>query len=184
MGFLNLPSVMGMDPKIAAALVKLVAKREVYDLGSGDGKRSRAALLLGAARVVAVDKDDVVRRATLLPGISRVQSTFAALVRKDPKIDVALVSWPWVHDHSLLRLLERAKTVLYLGKNTDGVRCGSPQRTIQKALFSHLCAREVFDYVPTQIESLLAYGDLVGPRALLPEEKAALSEDPIPYTEG
>lgn len=176
-----MPSV---TPAQRDAFARAVEDRFVLDLGSGaNPKLSVLAMELGAASVVAVDKEPL---AVALPyGVTYRQESFANFNRNVSRIDLALVSWPWVTDRSLLYLIEKSDMVLYLGKNTDLVRCGSPKTRIHRDLWRLLSRRPAIAHVPAPGEVLIVYGErtLERPRPLLGEEYAALSETPITYTE-
>jgi len=91
-------------------------------------------------------------------------------------IDVAFASWPQNDEDTvreLLPLLERAATIVYLGKNTDGVMCGTSR------LFHHLAGRVLLGYVPDRQNVLAIYGAPLGRQRagaeLRQEERAGLS---------
>jgi hypothetical protein len=155
------------------ALREAVAGRVVHDLGAGDLKLSSKVLQLGAAHVVAVDKEDCPRRVP--HGITYRKCLFKDFL--DP-IDVALLSWPPNHgSYDLAKLVLRANRVVYIGKNTDGSVCGMPE------LFFSLIRRGILAYYPDRKNTLIVYGEhLPSPREPRGEEAAALSivrGDPI-----
>ncbi len=142
-----------------------VTGRHVADLGSGNLILANELISLGAKRVWAVDKLQLPRHH--MPRLELVPGYFENY--HDP-IDVAFVSWPinWF-DQGLLDCITRAKTVLYLGKNTDGCACGFP------AIFKHMCDRELLHYVPDRKNTLIVCGDLLSePRVPTAEEYAGI----------
>lgn len=134
-----------------------IAGRVVHDLGAGDCVLAITLLSSGAAAVEAVDKESLWSGIHLPPGGCYHQSAF---VNYSPEaIDVAFVAWPENTRSvttALLPLLQRAKTIVYLGKNTGGVMCGTP------ALFEHFAGRELLAYEPNRLNVLCVYGDPLG----------------------
>ena len=165
-----------LTPPMLVALRPLVAGRIVHDLGAGDLGLARALRGLGASRVVAIDKaygspESPLARDALggTAGIELVRAYFRDF--SDP-VDVAFVSWPVNWPTGLAGILERSRVVLYLGKNTDGSACGTPE------VFARLASREVLAHVPHRRNTLVAYGPVRTARPLLGEELAALSFAP------
>jgi hypothetical protein len=150
------------------AIGRFVRDQVVHDLGCGDQVLSRALVRLGAARVMAVDASPP----TELPGaeITTVRATFQEYLDGSPQIDVAFVSWPLnFPEPALLCLVARARTVIYLGKCTDGVFCGWP------GLFRHFLGRKLLAHVPHPVNTLCVYGEpLVKPREGELEERAGI----------
>lgn len=147
------------------ALREAVAGRLVHDLGAGDLKLSSKVLQLGAAHVVAVDKEDCPRRVP--HGITYRKCLFKDF--QDP-IDVAFLAWPDNHNTGVTPLVMRARRVVYLGKNTDGTMCGTGD------LFIALLRRALLAYVPHRANTLIVCGDfLPAPREPTGEEAAGLS---------
>ncbi len=135
----------------------------IHDLGAHLCEHSLKLLELGAASVVAVDKEAmpfVDRR------VSRVRTLFADY---DGEIDVAFLAWPVNHyDRGLLRLAGAAKKVIYVGKNTDSSMAASP------SFFHAMASRRVLDYVPEKPNALIVRGDpLAAPRKKLRGEEIA-----------
>lgn len=157
-----------------------VKRKKVHDLGAGDLTLSKELLDLGADSVVAIEKARPVHIPTTRSQLE-VKYVYFHQVPEDTPIDTAFVSWPcnWP-DEGLLRLVKRARTALYLGKNTEGTSCGGP------ALFGHLLTREVLAYVPRRQNTLIVYGrTLDAPRtSRFHEELSALdSEKMHPFKE-
>lgn len=140
----------------------------MVDLGAGSCELSEHLVRLGAAKVVAVDKQ-LPGRAQQSPLIHYVQGYFEALSDLAP--DVAFVSWPVNQQQSgLFRILRNAKTVIYLGKNTDGSSCGHPD------MFEDMLRRELKVYLPERQNSLIIAGkSILRPRKPVGEERAGIS---------
>ena len=150
-------------------------KLTVHDLGCGDFALSKTLLRLGAHRVIGVDNDEEqASRGRLLSKKIRFElSSFDFY--KDP-IAFAFVSWPTNHRSGIKKLIERSPIVAYLGKNTDGMACGTP------SLFEHLTTREVLAYSPDPRNSLIVYGARLVERPVLGEEMGGLTDRKIiPY---
>lgn len=147
-----------------------VADRIVHDLGAGSGALSLILLELGAAHVVAVDKE------ISLPHHNKITTVecYFDEYRSDDPIDTVLVSWP--HNSSspgLSFLVGLAKQVIYLGKNTDGSSCGT------RELMVGLLSRPVLAHAPERQNTLTVYGESQGryvDRQVTGEEYAALYE--------
>lgn len=130
------------------ALRPFVAGRRVADLGAGQLNLSLALVAMGAAEVLAIDKREM--PAVQSPRLVLLRSQFGD-VRLE--LDVAFLSWPPNYTTpGLLQLLSGAKTIVYLGKNSDGSACGTP------ALFSFFLRREVVCYVPERPNTMIVYG--------------------------
>lgn len=166
-----------MDREIALGYGKLiaghvkalrphVAGRVVHDLGAGDMEKARLLLHLGAEKVHAVEKDSYPFSLPLR--IDRHEMYFKDY--RPAEIDVAFLSWPSNHLlEGLLPLLVKAKTIIYLGKNTDGTSCGFP------ALFVYLTTRRLLVHKPHPRNTLIIVGErLRKPRAPEHEELAGI----------
>lgn len=149
-------------------VAKAVKGRTVHDLGAGDLQLSGELVDLGAAKVIAIDKD----APHYWKGDSRIEvrKTYFHAVQDDP-IEVAFVSWPSNYvDWDLIRLVRRSQRVIYLGNNMDGTSCGSVP------LFEHLLTRELVEHVPDRPNTLLVYGaPQEAERDRVGEELAALT---------
>lgn len=136
------------------ALKPFLHGRAVTDLGCGDGGWAKYILEEGATRVVAVDKDDFIRKPHWWRGrpVQLVRQHFADFKNA---VDVAFVSWP-VNSYNaaigLIGIIDRADTVIYLGSNVEGNNCGSPQ------FFENLLHRELLAYEPDRRSTLIVYG--------------------------
>lgn len=147
--------------------------KEVYDLGAGAYMPlCRKLLDTGARRVVAVDKHF---SAKPIKGVKARCCIFLQLaedlVEDGEEIDVAFISWPMnsSYDAGLVEVCERAKVVVYLGTNTGGSACGTPQ------LFKHLLGRRLLAAVPHRLNTMLICGErLEQPRDPTPEEAAGI----------
>ena len=123
----------------------------VHDLGAGGLELAHLLCAYNARKVIAIDKE--IFCLPVDPCVEVVRSYFADY--REP-IDVALISWPTnYHEQGLLDLLERARIVIYIGKNTDGSWCGTP------SLFWTLLSRRLLAYVPHRRNVLAVYGSEV-----------------------
>lgn len=142
--------------------------RVVTDFGAGDLALAREFLQLGAKSVVAVDKEP---RGKSTKRIAVVRQYFYQFTKP---IDVLVLSWPINHPCTgLIKAVGRADTVVYLGCNTDGNACGTPE------LFANLLVREVVAHVPSRRNTLIIYGPGREIRIPLYEEIAAIDQSAI-----
>lgn len=169
-----------------------VAGKIVHDLGAGFCQLSFDLIELGAAGVVAIDKEAMPRFPDE-PRLTQARVMFGQITGAEEtapwelaeverakelsrSIEVAFVSWPRSTPAAgLIELLRRAPVVAYLGKNTDGSACGWP------SLFSReLVWREILAHSPERPNTLIVYGRrLREQREPLAEEVAAIvSWDP------
>ena len=156
-----------LTPTQAEVLSKHVRGQIVYDLGAGDLSLSKRILELGASHVRAIDKEARSRK-KLPPCLSYEQAYFHQW-RSGFPLDVAFCSWPTNHETNVLPLLMKAQVVIYLGKNTDGSACGTTD------LFEHFTTRELLDYSPHHLNSLIVLGKpLSAPRKPVGEELAGI----------
>lgn len=147
----------------------IVKGRVVTDIGAGNGHLSVALVGLGAAEVIAVDRDLV-----SLGTLPKVRPVIAHFCEYKEEIDVAFMSWPPQYGaQGLAEAAARAETVIYLGSNVDGSVCGPND------LWQVLRFREVLVYLPDRKNTLLVYGRKEGKRPLMPEEFAALNMERI-----
>ncbi len=160
-----------LSVKMLETIRPLVAGKTVVDLGAGSCDKAVILKGLGAA-VIAIDKSFM----RPIEGIEQHCGYFVEFADLDDRtlpeeIDVAFVSWPQNYRlNGLVRILERAGTVIYLGSNTDGNACG------HRDLFLHMLTRKLEAYVPDRKNSLVVVGEALG-RMRKPtfEEKAGLS---------
>jgi len=132
-------------------LTQYTKGKVVHDLGAGELELARVMRKHGARKVVAIDKEYI--PSSTDPHIEIVRVLFRDYADVVGPIDVALLSWPQNNPNSgLLLLIERAHTVIYLGKNTDGSMCGWP------GLYWSFMARELLAYVPDRKNVLAVYG--------------------------
>jgi len=149
------------------ALAPFVHGKTVHDIGAGDLTLAGYLLTLGASHIIAIDKNPWKSKAT--KNITVIETYFERYT--DP-LDVAFVSWPINHfDQGLLDLIGAARTVIYLGKNSDGQACGFP------LLFDHLSKRENPVYIAERPNTLAIYGPNFVERPPNGEERASLSID-------
>jgi hypothetical protein len=158
------------------ALQPYVQGLHVHDLGAGTHPHYMALelLALGATGVTAIDPKE-----SLPPEDPRIQVVCASLldlVGLAP--DVGFVSWPPRTAEGLLSILEATKTLVYLGKNTDGVSCGFPE------LFQLMTRRGLLAYVPDRQNCLIVLGGyLQGAREPTGEERAGMHSPSLSYEE-
>ena len=191
---MNYYSLARLNDAQKLALAPIVKGKTVYDLGAGALGMADAMVRLGAGHVVAVDKDYKDKFTNHLnncskwksgsPRISLQAETFEEFEQSNKKpIRTALLSWPWAStflgfsgDAALIRLLQNATHVIYIGKNFDGTHCGS------NTLFNDFIQRHVVAHVPNRWNSLIIYGKRTSePRELLPEERAVYSNEILWY---
>lgn len=159
-----------LNEKQAECVAGLVRDRDVTDLGAGDLELARQLLWLGALTVRAIDK----ALPQTAPSYRLITLDREPFVTNPHSPDIAFVSWPTNQNGTgIVRLLERASMVILLGKCTDGTMCGGAD------LWDHVADREVLAYLPDRPNTLIVYGKGRVTRPLLPDEKAARSEEPI-----
>lgn len=140
------------------AIAKHVRGRRVHDLGSGDCILADMLLQLGAAHVTAVDAQ-CPYPSLGSPIFTPVVTEFRHYKPTEP-IDVAFLSWPSQYeelggrDGGLTDIVELAKTVVYLGSNTDMNACGSER------LIEHFLRRDLLLQMPARQNTLLILGDI------------------------
>lgn len=172
-----MPTYGRLSPAQLETLAPYVRGRVVHDLGAGTCRLSGELVGLGAAHVVAIDVQ-ARPRGVLPAGVSFVQAGFHAV---SGTLDVAFVAWPiqdgfcgccgFSGSRCLVRALHGARTVVYLGRNGNGIGCGGP------ALFEHFAERDLLAHVPARHNDLLVLGtwhrgsEL---RSLTPEEERGL----------
>lgn len=167
-----------LTPEMEARIAPLVNNKTVWDLGAGDLSYAKRLLHLGAPHVVAVDK---AIQGTPPKDIQVIEAYFDEITTTllPEHIEIAFLSWPANrHMPGLQNLLDRSHIVIYLGSNTNGTACGTPN------LIRTLASRSLLDELPHPRNSLLIYGPrLTQPRTLAGEEIAALSGQLITFEE-
>lgn len=155
-----------LTPKQALVVKKEVKGKVVHDLGAGDLFYAKRLLDWGASSVVAVEKDRTPRINE--PNIRLLNCSFLEARAEHPKI--VWLSWPQnAFLPGLLELLEKASTIIYLGKNTGGTQCGWAR------LYQYLATREVKAYLPDRQNVLIVYGQRCRkPRSLYGEERSGI----------
>ncbi len=149
------------------AVSRIVTGKVVWDLGAGDGALGALLRLVGAERVIAIEKSPVCDYFTHCPSVELRQLRFDEV--EDESMPLVFLSWPNNHETpGLARIVRNAETVIYLGKNTDGTSCGWPR------LFEELAQREVVCHVPQRANTLIVYGARRVERERLPEEQAGI----------
>ncbi len=147
-----------------------VAGKRVLDLGAGDLKRAHKLMALGAARVFAIDKAPMPAAGDLhlVTLQAAFESELALWAATGFKADVAHVAWPINHANDLRWFVCLAPCVIYIGNNTGGNACGTPE------LFNQFRYRPVMAYVPTRRNTLIIYGQSgMMPRQALHHEEIA-----------
>lgn len=175
----------GMEPLIK----KYVKDRKVFDLMGGEGFLSVRLQELGARESIVIDYK-LNTRFLKSEGLRYYKATMDALKFKDQDAevngargedDVAFCSWIPNHQvKGLLRVLSPFKTVIYLGKNTDGTACAWPD------FFRQMRRRRILNYHNDRKNTLIVYGadDGNGNRKQLHEEIAGIDYSIIrPFTE-
>jgi len=136
-----------LSTKQLKVLVQYTKDKIVHDIGAGSLELAELLCEHGARKVIAIDKEYMPPRTGCIETVRTLFSDYAG------PIDVALLSWPQNNPNSgLLTLVERARIVLYIGKNTDGTACGWP------GLYWSFMARELLAYVPDRKNVLAVYG--------------------------
>ena len=159
----------------AQLVERFVRGQVVYDFGASDLYMSCELLRLGASKVIAIDKEPV-RFRGIPKGIDFRQCVFRDVL--DDPIGIAFLSWPPNYDTGLMPILRRSRVIVYLGKNTDGTACGTPE------MFYYLLKRKV-EYVPDRKNDLICYTEyLKRPRKPLPEEEASMDVSKIHWSLG
>ena len=163
-----------LSPSQTDALKSIVAGRHVTDLGAGDGSLSLACLKMGAKGAMAVDPNRVSFAASH-PKLEWKSAYFGEMAENPGKLDVAIVAWPWegIAGNALRTIIQQADTVVYLGKNFGGTRCGGTH------LWDFLTSREVENVIPHVDNTLICYNTSKkrDKDALLLREEAAALDD-------
>lgn len=144
-----------LTEEMAALLKRVCAGKEIWDLGCGHGHLS--LFLAGKCdvrKVVAIDSNPLIDSILDHPLIETRGGVYFKDVEPPPEgIDIALVSWP---SNGLIRgivpLLKAANEVIYLGKNTDGLACGTP------SFWAHMLKRHHIVSVPHYRNAMSVYG--------------------------
>lgn len=172
------PTYGKLTPPMEALLAGVVRGKHVWDLGAGNGELTRRIVGWGASHVTAVEKDRDLTPKAHMGSLTWLPLYFEqARLQVPPEpggIDVAFVSWPQNTPlYGLVELLGMARTVVYVGSNTDGNACGWPE------LFMYFKTRKVLHQVPDRRNSMTVYGAVfpqgAPKRAETHEELAVLS---------
>jgi hypothetical protein len=166
-----------------AVVARTVAGFCVYDLGAGNLDMTRLMLTLRASSVVAIDKEEM--PPFHHPDVKCIRRRFDEFERFPADGDAALVSWPVNHPNpGLVRMLDAAPIIIYIGKNTDGSACGD------RKLFEAFLGRRLIAYVPDRANVVAIYGEklatdihgeVLNPRSKVGEEYAALQSEMLSY---
>lgn len=159
-----------IDSDQGEVLANTVRGQVVIDLGCGDGGWTKFICGCGPKKIIALDKQLPHHQSDPPNQIVWVERLFEDYLADGPDdYDVAFLSWPVNRPIPALQVLvERARLVIYLGKNTDGTSCG------WDGLFDALSQREVLFYEPRRANTMIVYGDRTDEaRAPFGEEIAA-----------
>lgn len=170
-----IPGFGHLSDEMVATLAPIVKGKVCWDLGCGFGGRAVLLRNLGAAHVVALDKEDIhVKRLRRHVRIETIQCLFRDAPVPDAGIDLAFLSWPMnTRLVGLPSLLSKARIVVYLGSNEGGSSCGDAP------LFEHLLRRRLHLSIHDRANSLLIVDDPlpVGVvREPTQEEQAAMAQ--------
>jgi hypothetical protein len=165
-----------LNPRQQRVVSQHVRGKKVSDLGADDLSMAQELIDLGAYRVFAYDQHPMGEGTPKIwPDFShRSFSELAPHFTPDWCGAAAMLSWPINtlgrgETYALIQILRNCPKVMYLGKNTDGVCCGSDH------LYHYLAFREVLDHVPDRQNTLVVYGEeREGRREVLPEEIAGM----------
>jgi len=150
-----------IEPAQAERLRPIIAGRTVWTLGSGPDLHEAWQLIsMGATTVHAVDKASRHITPTFTPvdppGIVDCRAyfhEFEAHHTGTTPPDVAVVKWPQTNrQDGLTRLIARAHTVVYIGRNDGATACGPPD------MWRHLRTRTLVDVVEGHRNDMLVYG--------------------------
>lgn len=161
----------------AVLVGNFVRGKVVHDLGAGDCELALQMVKLGAAFVYAVDKKFPQKRRHHSRIIAKEENLHEYA---SDKLDVVFVSWPSNNDgvtDALIRLADRATTVIYLGKNDAYTQCGTPE------LFEYFSCRKLLAYEHNWSGSLLvldAVLDAAEDRELTEEERCGIEAGRYP----
>ena len=146
-----------LTTEMVDAIRHVVQGQIVWDLGAGDLWYATELLHLGAAQVIAVDKERLRDGVEIPEGCTFARMGFHHVQAPPEGFDVAFLSWPTNYmAPGLVPLLEAARTVIYLGANTGGSACGDSR------LWDHFAQRRIEVYVPCFRNSLIVYGEYCG----------------------
>lgn len=145
-----------------------VKGQSILDLGAGDLEGSEMLLELGANDVLAIDARDMPD-----PSSSRIRTRVCRFHELRETRPVVFASWIVNWPVNLEPLLDAAKVIISLSKNTDGSACGYP------GMWALLSRREILRYVPERPNTLTVYGSSLVDRPLTGEEFAALYQERV-----
>ena len=164
-----------LTPKMRRVLREYAENRLVYDLGAGDCKLARQVAKY-ARSVFAVDPV-ISGRLRADGNIVYIPWTFDNFMYGvSPPCEVALVSWPTNNNRAmqtLLPILAQSAVVIYIGCNTDGTACGTPD------LFRYFARRELLAEIPNRRNTMLVLGAPCAGRPLTHEEHAGLDDSSV-----
>lgn len=154
-------------------LRRLVKGKVVADLGCGDGTLSRLMARWGATTVHGVDKEEKVLPRRNSKKV-RWHPSYFNYWSMPKDVELAVVSWP--QNSPCLGLTTLAQSVphlVYIGKNTDGVACGS------KEFMRYISERMDLAYLPDRRNVLIHYGSGLRPFPYVYHEEYAGMSDTL-----
>ena len=165
-----------------AAIAPVVKGKQVWDICAGDLEYAHLLAALGAS-VTAVEKEGRTfgedARKPKQDGPVTVYRAYLHDLTPPDHIEVLFGSYiPNAPLPTLIRYLEAAETIIYIGCNTGGTACGNP------VLYKHLFQRNILHHITTRQNDLIIYGNGErGDAPLLPEEFAAMCDRQLSYEE-
>lgn len=156
------------------AIDSYVKGKRVFDMGAGDMTHSKQLLKMGAMDVIAIDSNFAGQKSPD-KRIKQFEGNFFGYLTdgeyKSYGHCVAFISWPANHKmDGLLELLQPFKTIIYLGKNTDGSACAWP------GFFREMMLRPVIEHVPFKRNTLIVWGEQDERLFMNPNRKPMLEE--------
>lgn len=132
----------------------ITTEKHLYDFGCGN--LDRAALILNSNKNSFITGVDCRRPVNIIKGIKFLEVDLSQHTPKDIG-DIALIAWPinrsvFSGGPNWKTILAPYREVIYIGKNTGGTCCGSPE------LWKALEHREVLEVLPDQKETMIHYG--------------------------
>ena len=133
-----------------ALLQRVVEGKRVYDIGCGDMELTHVVARY-AKRVNAIDPNYRFKPSTKTITFKKLTADSACKVWPS-ELPVVLLSWPLSsYIDGVLPLLKRAETIVYIGKNTDGVACGFVE------MWRYLTTRKLVVEIPASHNTMLVY---------------------------
>jgi len=148
-------------------LAKVVNGKTIYDFGCGNLERTTKILeATKPSKVVAVDQ----RKPAHIP--KSIEFVEMDMSKTTPTTigDIAFVSWPinrlvFSGGPAWEQVLQPYKEIIYIGNNTGGTCCGSPE------FWNAVSNREVLEVLPDIKETLIHYGSKPREESQVPAEE-------------